>query len=194
MSLWQWQEIKDKNIYASIAESIELLSADSKSLTILTVAESTEELGVTVPVNIAMRLAQREKKCLLIDLDFQRAAVSKVFDISEQNSTKVQTSCISNLWVLQGSNLRNKKDSLNLKEIIGNVKNQYDYLIIYAPNIKLLQDSKQLADCADIALLFGEKSEDRKLIENFHLTLSCSGCRILEPQKTTSQTNQNSIS
>ncbi|MHC4500515.1 MAG: FHIPEP family type III secretion protein, partial [Planctomycetota bacterium] len=77
--LWAWQEIKDDNCYELIAELIENRPTD-EARTVLMAAECVDELPVTVPVNAAMRLSHRHQRCLLIDLDWERDAIAKVFD------------------------------------------------------------------------------------------------------------------
>ena len=71
--LWSLKDFKDSDYYEAIAELIQSKSAD-EAKTILMAAESVEELPVTIPINIAMRLAKRGQKCLLIDLDLERSA------------------------------------------------------------------------------------------------------------------------
>jgi len=111
-NLWVCEETKGSDYYEAIAELIECKSG-VQAKTILMGAENVAELPVTVPVNIAMHLAQKDRKCLLIDLDLERGAISKVFDIdagasSDEAQTKTITAetptCVSNLWVWPASN------------------------------------------------------------------------------------------
>ncbi len=180
LNLWAWEEIKDSDYYEAIAELIE--SKGNKAKTILMAAESVKELGVTVPVNVAMRLAQRKKRCLLIDLDLERDAISRVFDVDcggpcgdkvgARAIVRETPTCIDNLWIWPANNFgkgevepqTQKKafgdpDTMNVKEVIAGLESRYDHLIIYAPNIKLSADWGRIASGVQAAMLFGPGSK-----------------------------------
>ena len=201
LSLWVWEEIKDSDYYEAIAELIESRGGSrtqpfrragrtAPTKTTLMAAESVEELPVTIPVNVAVRLAQRNQKCLLIDLDLKRGAISKVFDIdSGDGSNRVRgeaiATCINNLWVWAASNF-DKDDGntevTNIKDMIARLESQYERLVVYAPNIKLLADRCRITDCVGAAILFGSKSKiESSSISDFHKLLKSSGCEILKP-------------
>jgi len=193
--LWFIEDLKDSYYYETIVELITSKSAD-EAKTILMAAESVQELPVTIPVNVAIRLAQKGQKCLLIDLDLERNAISKVFDVDSANhSGNVQTktmatsTCISNLWMLPASNLGKSDRDLNatnIKDLIGSIKSHYDRLIIYAPKIKLSADRDIIAACVQAAILFGKKSEpesefESSAINDFYKLLITYGCAIFRP-------------
>ena len=83
---WFWQEIKDSNCYEVLVDFVEQKSTE-EARTLLMAAENVDELPVTAPVNIAMRLAKRDKRCLLVDLDWERDAIAKVFDVRWDETT-----------------------------------------------------------------------------------------------------------
>ncbi|GAI60269.1 unnamed protein product, partial [marine sediment metagenome] len=159
LSLCVWEAIKDSDYYEAIAELIESRGSSrtqplrkagrsAPTKTTLMAAESVKELPVTIPVNIAVHLAQRNQKCVLIDLDLKRGAISKVFDIDDvDGSNRVRgeaiATCINNLWVWAASNF-NKGDGetevTNIKDVIARLESRYERLVVYAPNIKLLAD------------------------------------------------------
>ncbi|MHC4891168.1 MAG: FHIPEP family type III secretion protein, partial [Planctomycetota bacterium] len=189
LSLWVWEEIKDSDYYEAIADLIASKSPNVTKTTLMA-AESVEELPVTIPVNIAAHLAQRNQKCLLIDLDLKRGAISKVFDIdSGDGSNRVRgeaiATCINNLWVWAASNFE-KDDGdtevTNLKDMLARLESQYERLVVYAPNIKLLADRCRITDCVGAAILFGSKSKiASSSISDFHKLLISSGCEVLKP-------------
>ncbi len=201
LSLCVWEAIKDSDYYEAIAELIESRGGSrtqpfrkagrsAPTKTTLMAAESVKELPVTIPVNIAVHLAQRNQKCLLIDLDLKRGVISKVFDIdSGDGSNRVRgeaiATCINNLWVWAASNF-NKGDGetevTNIKDVIARLESRYERLVVYAPNIKLLADRCRIADCVGAAILFGSKSKiEGSSISDFHKLLKSSGCEILKP-------------
>lgn len=200
LSLWIWDKIKDGDCYQAIAELINAKSDDAAK-TVLMAAESIEVLPVTIPVNTAIHLAKKNRKCLLIDLDSQRNAVSKVFDIDNRKSkNKAQAekfaiaipTCISNLWVWPANNFakaNGNSNSTNTKQAIASLKGQFDRLIIYAPSVKLPADLESIVGCIQTAMLFGSKSKSG----NYHINklgefLNGCSCAILEPKQALAQT------
>jgi hypothetical protein len=187
--LWVWEEIKDSDYYEKISALIESKSSDEARM-ILIAAERVEELPVTIPVNIAMRLAKRGRKCLLVDLDSQRDAISKVFELdSDKAEGKAavtgRPTCISNLWVWSANNFGKGNcdgDMTNIKDALASLENRYDRLVIYAPNLKVWADRNTIAGCAQAAMLFGSKSDSEgSSISNFQKLLNSHGCTIFEP-------------
>ncbi len=192
-----WQVCGDDDYYDAIVEFIQYNSAVSAK-TILIAAESVEWLPVTVPVNIAIRLAQKGLKCLLIDLDSHRNAVSEVFGISTKvsqmpkgafvpSSNKVQakaiTTCINNLWMCPASNI-GQDTATNIKAITASSENQYDHIIIYGPNVSSLQsaDKEEIAAGIQTAMLFGPGGQpESSFIGDFSRLLIGFGCDILKP-------------
>jgi len=202
LCLWSIEDLKDSYYYETIAELITSKSAD-EAKTILMAAESVQELPVTIPVNIAIRLAQKGQKCLLIDLDLERNAISKVFDVdSTDHSDNVQTkamatsTCISNLWVWPASNFGKSDRDLNatnIKDVIASIKSHYDRLIIYAPKIKLSADRDIIAACVQAAILFGknagpESEFESSAINDFYKLLISYGCAIFRPVEVFAET------
>lgn len=178
LSLCIWEEIKDSDAYEAIAGLIES-KADTQAKTILMAAESAQELGVTVPVNVAIRLAQKGKKTLLIDLDCRRNAVSKVFDIDTGGTqTQAAETCIDNLWVWPG------RDTKDIKQVITSLESRYDCLVVYAPNIGASADWDKIAGSINAAMLFSKKTEfEASAITDFHKLLLSYGCEIFKPEE-----------
>ena len=193
LNLWQCREIESNNGYEPIAELIESKSANGIK-TILMAAERTEELPVTIPVNIAVHLAKKNKKCLLIDLDVERKAISKVFDIDDSVMRgKAISTCINNLWVWPAKNfskvneIKIRADSTSSpQEVIAALGNRYDYLIVYAPNTgtAALVDCSKIACCVEAAMLFGGRDEsEHSFIRDFYELLNGYGCEVLESRE-----------
>jgi Mrp family chromosome partitioning ATPase len=188
--LWTYKEIK--NHYTAVAELLET-RCDGQFKTILMGAESPKILPVTVPVNVAIQLAKDGQKCLLIDLDCKRDAIARVFElhkhILEENIPSKQTitgipTCVGNLclypasWLTESSNGARKLEASKINQIITHLKIQYDYLIVYSPNLNKDHGCEPIGECIDGALLFGRDSSSLnktfELLEGFE-------CEILEP-------------
>lgn len=208
LSLWVEEKIKDNDSYEAVTELLESKSNEAVGAkTVLMAAETVKELGVTIPVNVAIRLAQRGKKCLLIDLDSERNAISKVFDIDLQRSLRgfgdksipqveLLSTCISNLWIWPVSWFSgigkddSDTDSIDIKQIITNLESQYDRLIIYAPNLAgpaSIQWEK-INGCVKTAMLFGSRESSKNSgIEDLQRVFGDSGCEILKPTEVFAQ-------
>ena len=177
-----WKQIKQSDNYDAIADLIGG-KTDKPAKTILMAAENPKELPVTVPVNIAMRLAQNNRKVLLVDLDFERNAIAKVFEIEAGKSeAKAIPTCISNLWLLPASEV-SKTQSVTYPQVITNIQTKYDHIIIYAPDMRILTDTDKLIDYLGAAMLFG--SDKSPSIKNLYKLLTASGCDIdiLKPEQ-----------
>jgi hypothetical protein len=175
--LWVWEEIKGSDYSKTMAELIGTASG-GEAKTILMAAENVKELPVTVPVNVAMRLAERGDKCILIDLDMERGAVSKVFEIGHKTNKKAAATCVANLWVLAAENFRTDRAS-TVKNMIAELEEQYDYVVVYAPNIRKW-DCGKIAETIEAAMLFGPDGKiESSTIKDFREVLSESGCTII---------------
>jgi hypothetical protein len=197
-----WKAADGKDYYDATTELIESKSGDGTK-TILMAAESAKELPVTVPVNIAVRLARKDQRCLLIDFDLQRDAISKVFDIDpkvpdgvlqREAITTASPTGVDNVWVWPVSRLTNAaKDGQNhnlvsVKQAIASIENRYDRLILYAPAIERLADWQGVAACAQAAMLFRSESglpDDGGdcAMTDFLKVLISYGCDILQPEE-----------
>jgi hypothetical protein len=97
--------------------------------------------------------------------------------------------CIENLWVWPVSKIHGGlcTGESEVLQILAKLKNDYDYLVLYTPDIKIPVDWARVAGCVDTAMLFGgtadiEGAYDHTLIADFHSLLTDCGCRILKPE------------
>jgi hypothetical protein len=188
--LWVSNEVKDD--YNEITELIKAKS-EGKLKTILMGAESPKILPVTVPINVAIQLAKDGHKCLLIDLDYRRNSIARVFELhknildenipSKQTITGIPT-CVRNLclypacWLTESVKNITKLDCLKINQIITHLKIKYDYLIVYSPYLNKHHGCKLICECIDGAMLFGK--DDTNLNKTFEL-LEKIDCEILKP-------------
>lgn len=200
-SPYLWKAADDSGYYGAITELIESKSGDDAK-TILMTAESAKELPVTVPVNIAIRLARKGQRCLLIDFDLKRDAISSVFDINPQLAadtvyreafTTASPTGINNLWVWSASRLTNtdkdgeNHEPVNIEKALTSLENRYDRVVVYAPDMGRLADLEGIAACVQGAMLFGGEVElpdaigDSAMRDFYKFLVSC-GCNILQPR------------
>jgi hypothetical protein len=190
--LWSFEKVKDH--YDDVTEMIKE-NCKGKFKTILMGANSPKILPVTVPTNTAIKLAKEGRKCLLIDLDYRRDSIAKVFELyknildehipSGQTVTGIPT-CVQNLWLYpacwltENSKDTTKLDSLKINQIITHLKIKYDHLIVYSPDLNKHQGCEFIGECIDGAMLFGNDSTT--LIKTFDL-LERFECEILKPEQ-----------
>ena len=190
--LWNFCDIKGR--YEEASELFTTCS-DNTVRTILMGAERQKTLPVTIPVNIAIKLAGKGRKCLLIDLDYQRDSVARVFELhkhildehipSGHTITGIPT-CVRNLWIYPSCWLTENTNDLTtldypkINQIITHLKIKYDNIIIYSPNLNKHHNCELIGECIDAAMLFGKPSLNLRkafeLVEQFE-------CVILKPEQ-----------
>ncbi|HPD45835.1 MAG TPA: FHIPEP family type III secretion protein [Anaerohalosphaeraceae bacterium] len=142
---------------------------------VLFAARTSEELPVTVVVNVGIRLAGRGLRTLLIDADAEREAVAAVFeaDIESMDQGPVAT-CVQNLavWGVGGIARAGVAVDTATQETAGD----YDRVILYAPNLMQHERRRHIADAATSAIVFAREGRDRDL-ETF---LQQAGCTTIE--------------
>ncbi|MBL7214743.1 MAG: hypothetical protein ISS71_03585 [Phycisphaerae bacterium] len=124
---------------------------------LLLAAGSLNDLPVTIPVNVAVRIAQTHK-CLLVDLDIRRNAIARVFDLeaTETSGAFKTGSCptpLENLSVWPARNFERLRQT-NFRPLLERAGKKYDYILIYAPYLTTLPDRRQVAACAGQAIAF----------------------------------------
>ncbi len=139
--------------------------------TVLVTSVMENEGKSTVSANIALALSKRSNKVLLIDGDFRKPALFKVFDVNPDE--------IENFGeVLNGNadfdNLIYRRDDINLSMILNSVRfpdstdmisqdlmtkvirileKQYDYIVIDSSPMAMVADTQEWMEIVDTAVL-----------------------------------------
>jgi Mrp family chromosome partitioning ATPase len=147
-----------------------------KYRSILFASAEAESLPVTIPVNVAMRLAKSKKLCLLIDLDLKRDAVAKAFGLDANQSSlrakAIQTE-IENLWVWP-SHYFSQTKHMNVIEIVEKAEDRFDFILINAPALLRSPDYKQITLAARTAFICGNNaSTDMEKLTELMKSLDC---------------------
>ena len=142
---------------------------------VLLAANNLADLPVTIPVNLAVSLAQTGK-CLLIDLDSKRDALAKVFGVDSSKLDRdlkispVQTEFENlSIWPAQYFDLLKQ---MNLRLLLDSAK-KYDHILLYAPYLTVLADRKQIASCSKHAVIFCNNSENKTQLRELLKTCNC---------------------
>jgi hypothetical protein len=146
--------------YQRIAQML-LDGAGKKAKVILMAARSSVEMGVTVPVNVAAKLAQRKQRCLIVDMDTSRDALAKAFDIGEKQGP-VRT-CIRGLYAWgAGSFCNNAAPAAKKFEA---AQKHFDRIIIYWPGVGGGQGHDDVVQAAGAAVFFGRQGVEMAVLE-----------------------------
>ncbi len=154
-----------------------MLAESGAGKVLLMAGSGSQYAPVTIPVNVAVRLATRGLKTLIIDFDLKRSAVQRVFETGNCDSSAVKT-CIENISLISGKRLASAKTHI-LRQLFTKAEKLYDHIIVYAPDAAVEQ---QMSEFFTKAMLFGAKntSANQKL-DNLIYELNKTACRMLTP-------------
>ena len=149
--------------------------AGKKCESILFASSESAALPVTVPVNTAVGLAKGKKSCLLIDLDLDRDAVARVFELNiEEGDVRpraIQTE-FENLWVWPACYFARLKH-MNVKEIVQKALGKFDTVLINAPALATSCDRRQIISAADAAFVCAKDMSDVAELSRLIEELDC---------------------
>ena len=126
-------------------------------------------LPITIPVNVAIELAEDDNRCLLIDLDLRRDAVAKAFDIDtepniEQLKPRPRKTAVENLMIWPAHNFT-RSMHMNIKLLVQAATESYDYVLINAPYIESSPDRAQIAMASDCCFIFTKTAKQVERLE-----------------------------
>jgi capsular exopolysaccharide synthesis family protein len=151
--------------YRLIRTNIQFSSVDKEIKTIVVTSSEPNDGKSTTAANLAIVLAQEEKKVLLVDADLRKPSVHYAFNLSNIHGlTSVLTkkmdlrktilnSNVSNLDILTSGPIPpNPSELLNSKAIetaIDELKGMYNYIIFDTPPVLVVPDSQIVANKCD---------------------------------------------
>lgn len=151
--------------YRSLRTNIQFSSVDSRIQTIMVTSASPGEGKSTTACNLAATYAQAEQKVLLIDADLRKPTAHHTFLCSNRYGlTNVLTNqCgvkevvvetfVPNLYLLPSGiippNPAELLASNKMKALLGELKNEFDIIILDTPPALAVTDSQILATISD---------------------------------------------
>ena len=162
--------------YRGLKTNIQYSSIDEQYKVLVITSAIPGEGKTTVAANLALALAESEKRVLLIDCDFRKPSLYKQFIICNMsgisqiltNELKLQEVLVSyndNLDIIpSGGKVPNPSEMLSSKamdDFLNDMKECYDYIILDTPPMKAAADAQVLISRAD-AVLFVIKSNSTK--------------------------------
>ncbi|MFF2286136.1 CpsD/CapB family tyrosine-protein kinase [Peribacillus butanolivorans] len=151
--------------YRIIRTNIQFSSVDKEIKTIVVTSAEPNDGKSTTAANLAIVLAQEEKKVLLVDTDLRKPSIHYAFNLSNIHGlTSVLTkkmdlrktilnSNVPNLDILTSGPIPpNPSELLNSKAMetaINELKDIYDFIIFDTPPVLLVTDSQIVANKCD---------------------------------------------
>lgn len=163
--------------YRTLRTNIQYSSFDKECKSIVITSSEPGEGKSTTAANLALSLAQGEKKVILIDCDLRKPSIHKKFKIS--NLTGLSDVLIGKEKLIQvlkkhGDNLLlltsgkippNPSEMLGskaMKNLLKELRENFDYIIIDTPPVQAVTDSQVLSTEADGTLLVIKAEKTKK--------------------------------
>ena len=171
--------VKNFEPYNRLISNIKFSNVDNPYKVIMFTSSIMEELKTTVCSNFAFTLAHNEKKVLVIDLDTRKPRIHKTFGTSKENGiveyldgqidkeTLIKKTDKNVDIITVGKEVVNPitlLESDKLKELIEELKKEYDYIAIDTPPLTACNDAAIISKFSDavvfnIAINQGKKKE-----------------------------------
>ncbi|HSV27134.1 MAG TPA: hypothetical protein VLH60_04505 [Sedimentisphaerales bacterium] len=142
--------------YREMAERI----ASSGGKVFLFAGASSVVMPITIITNVAMLLACEKGRCLLIDLDTERDAVGKAFEMEDrqEGKPKAYKAIIENLFIWPARNF-GKAGWVRAYAVVGRARDNADYVLVNAPKLAKHPECFPLLHTSDGVFVFGEKKD-----------------------------------
>ncbi len=140
-----------------------------KVLLVTSVAEN--EGKSTIASNLAISMAQAGKRTLIIDCDFRKPSLMKLFEVPEEELTDltnavlsksvpedlIKSAWVSNLFLIVNNHATGDVDAISrsggLESIVKFCRRQFDYIIMDMPPIGVAPEVEMFAPYADASLV-----------------------------------------
>ncbi len=161
-------ESKHAEAYRVLRTNLMFSRKDEKLNTIVIVSAGAGEGKSTTAINLATVFAQAGNRVLIVDSDLRRPTLHKLFKVSnnlgltnyllKQNDLAelVQTTPVPNLDFMASGRLPNSSmgilGSAQMKEMIAELKQRYDFILFDSPPILGVSDASILASEVDLVM------------------------------------------
>ncbi len=152
--------------YRTLRTNIQLADLDNPPKFLVVTSAIPLEGKSTTALNLAVALAQKEGKVLVVDADLRKPTIHKVLHLdnssgladlivnnSELAASVKQSKEIDNLWVLTSGSVPSNPSELlgssRMKALVEQMKKEYEYVILDTPPLISVSDSAILASQAD---------------------------------------------
>ena len=172
--------------YRTLRTNIQYSSFDKPYQTIVVTSSEPGEGKSTTSGNLALCLAQGDKRVILIDCDLRKPSIHKKFKISnivglsdviigkEELSTAVHRHNKNLLVLTSGKIPPNPSEMLSSKamsKLLEGLKKEFDYIILDTPPVQAVTDSQILSTKADGTILVVRAERTKKEAVNNAVSL-----------------------
>jgi succinoglycan biosynthesis transport protein ExoP len=164
--------------YRTIRTNLQFMSPDRPIRTLLVSSPIPGEGKSTIAANLAITMAQMGLKTLLVDSDFRKPVLRKVFGVLREEgltdlltgkvglAEAVSPTEVENLTLLPAGGIPPNPTELlgskRMESLIEQVKNDYDYTIFDSPPVLAVTDAAILGSKLDGALLIASAGKTGK--------------------------------
>ena len=196
----------DAEAYRSLRSNIEYSSFDDEYRAIVVTSSVPGEGKSTTSGNLALSLAQRGNKVLLVDCDMRKPSIHKKFKISNISGTaelllrKESFEDVANFYnenltiITAGKIPPNPSEMLSSRAMtafIKEMKKEFKYIILDTPPLQAVTDAQVLSTKADGVLLVVRAGSTKRemvlnsvdLIKKVHGKIICTVLNVVENKK-----------
>lgn len=154
-----------ENGYKRLKDNVLYLNADGNNKVIQVESSMSAEGKTTVACNLAVSLGAMDKKVIVLDLDFRRPSVHRIFNVSKDNgiaeymlgdvvvkSIAKRTEYKNVEVITRGAEIHNSALILiseKFKMLIEKLRAEYDYVILDCPPVLQVSDYIHIVKVAD---------------------------------------------
>jgi capsular exopolysaccharide synthesis family protein len=175
ISSWQGNESLVKESIRSVVTSLVMYGESFYRNRIILMTSAHPQAGKTTAVsNLGLALAESGRKVLIIDGDLRRPRLSSLFDVQDETGlaellaagperktlpveASIRATAYPNLYILPSgdamTDLPRLLHSPRLEEVLGAVRNQYDFILLDSPPMMALTDARLLSRNTDGVIL-----------------------------------------
>ena len=165
--------------YRTLRTNLQFVSLDKPLQSLLVTSAGPEEGKSTVLANLAVAIAQTEKRVILVDCDLRRPSLHKLFglghreglttmmvDDNAMNAPPLQETVVPGLLLLASGTLPPSPSDLlgsqRMDRVLAVLKEQADMVLLDAPPVLAVSDAAILATKADGVLLVVSAGQTRR--------------------------------
>jgi polysaccharide biosynthesis transport protein len=156
--------------YRALRTSLLLTSVGGPPRVILVTSALPEEGKTTTSINVAIVLAQKGTRVLLVDADLRRPSIHKTLSMGPRSGLSnvltgntsleqaiIRSSILPNLFLLPAGtpppNPAELLASSNMKDVLAQLREQYDHIVIDTPPTLSVTDAVVMSSRADRVIL-----------------------------------------
>lgn len=163
--------------YRTLRTNLSFYSLDSPIETLVVTSPAPDEGKSTTVANLAVTMAQSDRRTVLVDCDLRRPSLHTIFDttndagfttmvLDEEAAAPLQETGVENLWLLpSGPKPPNPADLLGSRQVervIAGLLEQVDIVLFDAPPVIGVTDAVLLGTKADGLLLVVRAGKTRR--------------------------------